>query len=156
MNQFLPSHNKSSWELNFSLQNALSPIFNASEVAASLVKLAIPKATKRWHQEFCVPHVHPDLWNNLGRCYSSLPHQFLISFSNVAWKHLFFPCLYLLIFQFLSSTAINNTMPVKCNSETQLYLFCKVALPYHQSEMRFCNLLLILEQVILWEKPHGP
>lgn len=85
-------------------------------------------------------------------CASSIPHLF----SNLAWKHLFFSCLYLLIFQFLSSTAINSTMPVKCNSEMQLYLFCKAALTYHQSEMRSCNWLLILEQVILWEKPHRP
>lgn len=68
----------------------------------------------------------------------------------------FLPCLCPFIFQFLSSAAINSTTPVKYNSAIQLYLLSKAALRYHQSEMRFYSLLLILEQVILGEKPHRP
>lgn len=77
------------------------------------------------------------IWNTLGIWYSSLPHQFFIYFQISSESISFLPCLYLLFFQFLSSAAINGTMPVKYNSAMQLYLLCKAALRYHQSEMRF-------------------
>lgn len=102
-----------------------------------MLTLAIPEATKRWHQGFYVQHVCPAIWNNLGIWFSSLPHQFLIYFHISSESTSFLACLYLLIFQFLSSAAINSTVPVKYNSAMQLYLLCKAALRYYQSEIRF-------------------